>query len=45
VEEDVHILGATLLKSPRGPQHNRRDAPNEESLCEPSWPHGCVWEV
>ena len=34
MEEEVHILGATLLASPRGPQRDRRDAPDEESLCE-----------
>ena len=44
MEEEVHILGATLLASPRGPQHNRHDAPDEESLCEPARLHVCVWE-
>ena len=38
----VHLLGATLLASPRGPQRNRRDAPDKESLCEPVMIHGCV---
>jgi hypothetical protein len=45
VKEEVHILGATLLACPRGPQRDRRDAPNEESLCEPTRLHGHVWEV
>jgi hypothetical protein len=45
VEEEVHSLGATLLASPRGPQRDRRDAPDEESLCELARFHGCVWEV
>ena len=44
VEEEVHILGATPLTSPRGPQRDRRDAPDEESLCEPARLHGCVWK-
>ena len=44
MEEEVHILGATLLVSPRGPQTDRRDAPDEESLCELARLHGCVWE-
>ena len=30
--EEVHILGATLLASPRGPQLDRRDA-LDENLC------------
>ena len=38
--EEVHILGATLLASPRGPQRDRRDAPDKESLCEPTRLHG-----
>jgi hypothetical protein len=42
--EEVHILGATLLASPSGLQHDRRDAPDEESLCEPARLYGCVWE-
>ena len=29
MEEEVHILGATLLASPRGPQLDRRDAPTK----------------
>ena len=40
--EEVHILGPTLLASPRSPQLDRRDAPDEESLCEPARLHGCV---
>jgi len=31
-----------LLANPRGPQRDRRDAPNKESLCEPVRLHGCV---
>jgi hypothetical protein len=42
VEEEVHILGATVLASSRGPQRDRRDAPNEESLCESARLNGCV---
>jgi hypothetical protein len=45
VKEEVHILRAILLASPRGPQHDRRDAPDEESLCERAMLHGCVWKV
>jgi hypothetical protein len=45
VKEEVHILGAILLASPRGLQCDRRDAPDEESLCKPARLHGCVWEV
>ena len=39
------FLGATLLASPRGPQRDRCDAPDEESLCEPARLHGRVWEA
>ena len=42
MEEEVHLLGATLLTSSKGPQRNRRDAPDKESLCEPIRIHGCV---
>ena len=42
VEEEVNILGATLLASPRGPECDQRHAPNKESLCEPSRIHGYV---
>ena len=35
VEEEIYILGATLLESPRGPLCNQRDARDEESLREP----------
>ena len=45
VEEEVHLLRATLLASPRGPQRNRRDAPDKESLCESVRIHGCVREA
>ena len=35
MEEEIYILGPTLLESPRGPLCNRRDARDEESLREP----------
>ena len=38
------FLGATLFEIPRGPQCNRRDACDEESLCEPARLLGHVWE-
>ncbi len=44
MEEEINILGATVLESPRGPLCNRRDAPDEESLREPARLHGRVWE-
>jgi hypothetical protein len=36
MEEEIYILGATLLKIPTGPLCNRRDAHDKESLREPS---------
>ena len=36
MKEEINILGATLLKSPRGPLCNRHDARDEESLREPA---------
>ena len=36
MEEEIYILGATLLESPRGSLFNRRDARDEESLREPA---------
>ena len=45
MEEEVHILGATLLTSPRGPQLDQHDAPDEEFLCEPARLHWCVWKA
>ena len=44
MEEEVYILGATLLESPGGPLCNRRDACDEESLREPARLLGRVWE-
>ena len=34
MEEDVYILGATLLENPRGSLFNRHDARDEKSLRE-----------
>src|SRR4051812_23450099 len=45
VEEEIYILGATLLGITRGPFFNRRDARDEESLREPARVPGRVWEV
>ena len=36
MEEEIYILGPTLLERPRGPLYNQRDARDEEPLCEPS---------
>src|SRR3990170_2403763 len=44
VEEEIYILGPTLLERPRGPLCNRRDAHDEESLCDPTWLLRHVWE-
>ena len=44
MEEEIYILGATLLESPRGPLCNQRDARDEDSLCEPARLLGRVWE-
>ena len=43
-EEEINILGATLLESPRGPLRNRCYARGEESLREPARLPGRVWE-
>ena len=37
-------IGPALLERPRGPLRNRRDARDEESLCDPAWLIGPVWE-
>ena len=44
VEEEIYILGPTLLERPRGPLFNRRDARDEEPLREPARLLGRVWE-
>ena len=44
MEEEIYILGPTVLKIPRGPLFNRRDARDEESLREPARLLGRVWE-
>ena len=36
VEEEIYILGPTLLERARGLLRNRRDARDEESLREPA---------
>jgi len=40
VKEEIHILRATLLECLRGPQHDRHDASDKESLCELARIHG-----
>ena len=44
VEEEIYILGPTLLERPRGPFLNRRDARDEEPLREPARLLGRVWK-
>ena len=44
MEEEIYILGPTLLERSRGLMCNRRDARDEESLCEPASLLGHVWE-
>src|SRR3954462_4834405 len=44
VEEEIYILGPTLLERPRGPLFDRRDARDEEPLREPARLLGRVWE-
>ena len=44
VEEEIYILGPTLLEIPRGSLFNRRDARDEEPLREPARLLGHVWE-
>lgn len=34
MEEEIYILGPAQLERPRGPLRNRRDARDEESLCD-----------
>ena len=34
MEEEIYILGPAILERPRGPLRNRRDARDEESLCD-----------
>ena len=36
MEEEIYILGPTLMERPRGPLLNRRDAHDEEPLREPA---------
>jgi hypothetical protein len=43
-KKKIYILGATLLKIPRGSLCNRRDARDEESLREPTRLIRHVWE-
>jgi hypothetical protein len=43
VEEEIYILGATLLEIPRGPLCSKRDARDKESLREPARLLGRVW--
>ena len=45
MEEEIYILGPTLLEIARGPLFNRRDARDEESLRDPAWLLGRVWEA
>ena len=44
VEEEIYILGPTLLERPRGPLLNRCDACDEEPLREAARLLGRVWE-
>ena len=44
MEEEIYILGPTLLERPSGLLCNRRDARDEESLREPARLLGRVWE-
>ena len=44
MEEEISILGPTLLERPRGPLFDRRDARDEEPLREPARLLGHVWE-
>ena len=44
MEEEIYILGPTLLEITRGPLFNRRDARDEESLREPARVPGRVWK-
>ena len=44
MEEEIYILGSTLLESPRCPLCDRRDAPDEESLRESARLLWLVWK-
>src|SRR3989337_901053 len=44
LEEEIYILGPTLLERPRGPLCNRCDARDEECLRECARLLGRVWE-
>ena len=44
MEEEIYILGPSILERPRGTLRNRRDAREEESLRDPAWLFGRVWE-
>ena len=44
MEEEIYILGTTLLESPVGPQCNRCDARDEKSLRQPSRLPRRVWD-
>ena len=45
MEVEVHTMGAPILGCPGGPQRNRCDALDEESLCEPARITWYVWAV
>ena len=45
MEEEIYILGPTLLESPRGLLCNRCDARDEETLREPVRLLGRVWKT
>ena len=44
MEEEIYILGPAILEIPTGPLRNQRDAHDEESLRDPAWLLGRVWE-
>ena len=44
MEEEIYMLGLAILERPRGLLRNRRDACDEESLRDPAWLFGRVWE-
>ena len=43
-EEEVHTMGAPILGCPGGPQRNRCDALDKESLREPARIPRYVWQ-
>ena len=45
MEEEVHAIGAPILESPGGPQRNRCDALDEESLREHARIPWYIWAV